>query len=175
MKKAMKRVALVPVMTIAALAALGGQALAAGAGPEVLNCGFEKTRAGKAKCAKQNKANRIAFNQIKNSKFVGVRGDGEELEETFCANGRYESRVTGYYGTGVSTGLRWAITNAVVRQGGKWIDAILQDESEGFEVGIQRRGSTWKIGVARFGSDIEEAGVMVKTKVPPAECATLGT
>ena len=172
---AAKRMVLVPVLALAVLAAaFGGQASAASAGPEVLNCGFPKTAAGKAKCAKQNKANRVAFNQIKNSKFVGVRGDGEELEETYCANGRYESRATGYYGTGISTGLRWQISNAVVRQGGKWINAILNDESEGFEIGIQRRGSTWKIGIARFGTDIEDAGVMVKTKVSPAVCATLG-
>lgn len=173
MTKATMRKVLVPALTIVALAgAFGGQALAAGAGPEILNCGFPKTAAGKAKCAKQNKANRIAFKQIKNSKFVGVRGDGEELEETFCANGKYESRSTGYYGTGVSTGLSWQISNAVVRQGGKWIDAILNDEDDGFEVGIQRRGSTWKIGIARFGEDIEDAGVMTKTNAK-AICATL--
>lgn len=148
---------------------LSATALAA-AGPEVLQCGGMK-KAQKAKCVKENKANRLAFNQIKNSKFVGVRGDGEELEETFCANGKYESRATGAYGTGVSTGLSWKVHSAVVRQGGKWIDAIVRDESAGFEVGVQRRGSIWKIGIARFDS-IEDAGVMTKTNAG-AICAAM--
>jgi hypothetical protein len=169
MKKA-QRMFLVPMLAVAVLAAgLSATALAA-AGPEVLQCGG-LTKAKKAQCVKDNKANRLAFNQIKNSKFVGVRGDGEELEETFCANGKYESRATGAYGTGISTGLSWKVGSAVVRQGGKWIDAIVRDESAGFEVGFQRRGSVWKIGIARFDT-IEEPGVMTKTNAG-AVCATM--
>jgi hypothetical protein len=168
--KKVQRMFLLPVLAVGVLAAGFSATALAATGPEVLQCGGLK-KAKKAKCVKENQANRLAFNQIKNSKFVGVRGDGEELEETFCANGKYESRATGAYGTGVSTGLSWKVGSAVVRRGGKWIDAIVRDESAGFEVGIQRRGSIWKIGIARFDS-IEDAGVMTKTNAS-AICATL--
>src|SRR3954468_5490882 len=114
MTKVAKRMVLVPMLAIGAtVAAYSGTAIAA-AGPEVLECGVLKKAAKKANCIKTNKANRLAFNQIKNSKFVGVRGDGEELEDTYCATGKYESRSTGYYGTGVSTGVNWKIGSAVV-------------------------------------------------------------
>lgn len=171
MTKVAKRLVLVPTMVVGAMVtAYSGTAIAA-AGPEVLQCGGLKKAAKKVACIKTNKANRLAFNQIKNSKFVGVRGDGEELEETYCANGKYESRTTGYYGTGVSTGVDWTVGGAVVRQGGKWIDAFVRDEDEGFEIGVQRRGSVWKIGIARFDS-IEDAGVAQRTNATAA-CASL--
>lgn len=172
MTKATMRTVLVPMLAIAAVAAgFAGEAIAAKAGPVVASCGKFKTQAKKKSCAKENAANRVAFNQIKDSKFVGERGDGEYLEETFCANGKYESRSSGAYGTGVSTGKLWKVDNAVVKQGGKWINAFVLGP-DGFEIGIQRRGTTWKIGIARFGEDIEDAGVMEKTKAT-AECATL--
>lgn len=172
MAKATMRVVLVPMLAIATIAAgFAGEAVAAKAGPVVASCGKFKTQAQKKRCAKENAANRVAFNQIKDSKFVGARGDGEYLEDTYCANGKYESRSSGSYGTGVSTGKLWKVDNAVVKQGGKWIDAFVLGP-DGFEIGIQRRGSTWKIGIARFGETIEYAGVMTKTNAS-ATCATL--
>jgi hypothetical protein len=175
MKKATKRVVLVPMLAIVAIVAIvagfAGEAVAAKAGPVVASCGKFKTTAQKQRCAKENAANRVAFNQIKDSKFVGERGDGEYLEETYCANGKFESRSSGAYGTGVSTGKLWKVDNAVVKQGGKWINAFVLG-ADGFEIGIQRRGTTWKIGISRSDSSIEDAGVMEKTSAT-AECATL--
>lgn len=171
MTKVAKRMAVVPILAIGLLgAAFVGEGIAAKAGPVLASCGKFKTVAKKKRCAKENAANRVAFNQIKDSKFVGERGDGEYLEETYCANGKYESRSSGSYGTGVSTGALWKVDDAVVKQGGKWLNAFVLGP-DGFEIAIQRRGTTWKIGVASLGR-ILYPGVMEKTDAAGA-CATL--
>jgi hypothetical protein len=161
----------VPILAICLLAgALAGQALAAKAGPVVKRCGALK-KAAKQGCLKQNAANRTAFNQIKDSRVVGTRGDGAGVDSVFCANGKFESRISDSYGTGVSSGRSWKIDNAVVRQGGRWINAILEGP-EGFEIGVQRRGAQWKYGVARAFGEIEQAGPVEKANAA-ADCAAL--
>lgn len=172
MTTAAKRVVLAPVLAVALLGtAVTGEAVAAKAKPVTKKCGNLKSKAAKRSCLKQNKANRIAFNQIKDSRFVGTRGDGEEVDSVYCANGKFESRISGSDGTGISTGRSWKIDEAVVRQGGKWINAILQGP-EGFEIGIQRRGAQWKYGISRSFGEIEAAGNVDKIKAA-GECAKL--
>lgn len=97
---------------LAALAVVPGGAAAVPAGPAVAKCG-KLAKPAKQSCLKQNAANRAAFNQIKDSKFVGTRGDGEGIESVYCANGKYESRTSGSSGTGISKGVRWQIEEAV--------------------------------------------------------------
>lgn len=143
------------LLGLAALLTLGLASIAqatAGvpAGPAVLNC----AKVQKAACLKQNKANRIAFNQIKNSTFVGTRGDGEPVEETYCANGRYRSDVGG----GISTGSRWQVSEAVVSPNGKSITAFVEG-SGGFEIALLRRGSQWQVAVASLGRAIDPGNV----------------
>lgn len=169
MKLSRVRVA-APVLAICLLlGGLTGEAFAAKAGPATKKCGNFKKKAAKMSCQKQNKANRIAFNQIKDSRFVGTRGDGEGVNDIYCANGKYESRTTGSYGTGISTGRSWEIKDAVVRQNGKSIDAFLKSGS--YEIALQRRGSQWKYGVASLGR-ILYPGDVTKTDAA-GECATL--
>ena len=69
-----------------------------------------------APSAADEKAKRIAYNQIKDHTFTGVRGDGAEVVETYCANGKYESSVTDSYGTGISKGKSWKVADATVTQ-----------------------------------------------------------
>jgi hypothetical protein len=169
-----KRGALAAAMAVSlaavALAAPAAQAKP-GAGPTTVKCGKFKKKAQKKRCQKNNKANRIAFNQIKNSRFVGVRGDGEEIDAVYCANGKFESRATdSTYGTGVSTGKWWTIKDARVKQGGKWINAFLRG-TEGYEIALQRRGKQWLFGVASLGR-ILEPGEMEKTNAAK-DCASL--
>jgi hypothetical protein len=171
MKLSPARLAAAPILAACLLfTGLAGEAFAAKAGPVVKSCGALKQKAAKQRCLKENAANRVAFNQIKDSKFVGERGDGEYLEETYCANDKYESRSSGSYGTGVSTGALWKVDDAIVKQGGKWLNAFVLGP-DGFEIAIQRRGSTWKIGVASLGR-ILYPGEMEKTNAA-GECATL--
>src|SRR5690606_4888733 len=109
----MGRVTLALAAALALLAvAVPVAAAAPKAGPKVAKCGKLKKKAAKKRCQKQNQANRIAFNQIKNGTFTGYRGDGELVEETFCANGRYRSVTEGAYGRGTSTGRSWRGKNA---------------------------------------------------------------
>jgi hypothetical protein len=174
-------------MTIAAAVALTAltpaAAMAAPAGPQLAKCGKHKQGLGKKSgarkrkalrrfrlCLRQNKANRIAFNQIKNSNFDGERGDGQEVDWTFCANGKADVRTTSRSGTGVSELDRWWIANAVVRNGGRWIDAFVGAPG-GFEVGIMRRGARWRVGVTSFDRIIYP-GDVVKADAR-RECATL--
>jgi len=177
------RISIAIVMAAALVAVAPTAAMAAPAGPQTAKCGKhkrglgKKSRAGKRKalgrfrrCLKQNKANRIAFNQIKNSNFDGERGDGQEVDWTFCASGKAEVRTTSRSGTGVSELDRWWIGSAVVRNGGKWINAFLGGPG-GFEVGILRRGAQWQVGVASFDRIIYP-GDVVKTDAR-ADCATL--
>jgi hypothetical protein len=139
------------------------------AGPVTAKCGKLKQRAAKRACLKQNKANRVAFNQIKDSSFVGTRGDGSGIDHFFCAGGNYESRTSDSYGTGISTGKRWWIKDATVRRGGKWIDAFLGAPG-GYEVALQRRGVQRKFGIASLGR-ILEPGNVTKTSAK-ADCRT---
>jgi hypothetical protein len=140
-------------------------------GPKIAKCGKLKKKKERFRaCKKQNKANRIAFNQIKNSNFVGERGDGEEVVDVYCANGKWESRLTSRSGTGTSTGRWWRIADARVRNGGKWIDAFLEGQG-GYRIGLQRRGSQWRYGIASFDR-ITEPGDVEKTNAA-GECATL--
>jgi len=168
-----RRLSIAAALTLAALPMLLLPALAGAkpkAGPKLAKCGKLKKKKAKKRCLKQNKANRIAFNQIKNSAFDGFRGDGEEADLVFCANGKWETRLTDSSGTGTSNGRRWWVTNARVRNGGKWINAFVGAPG-GFEIGLQRRGKQWKFGISSFDR-IEEAGNVKKTNAAK-ECRTL--
>ncbi len=156
---------------------------AAPAGPATAKCGKLKRGLGKKSgaqkkaalrrfnsCQKQNVANRLAYNQIKDSRFVGVRGDGEGVDAFYCANGNFESRLSGNYGTGVSDGKSWRVKDAKVRQGGKWINAFLAGPG-GYEVALLRRGAQWQFGVASLGR-ILYPGDVEKTSAK-STCAAL--
>ena len=144
------------VLAMGVVMALGAaSAEAKPAGPQTAKCGKFKQAGNKARfnaCKKQNEANRLAFEQIKNSTFAGTRGDGEAVEETFCANGKYESRSSGSTGTGISRGASWTV-------GG------------GFEVALTRSGSQWQVGVASLGR-VLYPGSATKTDATAA-CAAL--
>jgi hypothetical protein len=150
----------VATMVLVCCLAIGAPVAAAApaAGPEITRCGKFKPGQQRNACKAQNKANRIAFNQIKNSRFVGVRGDGEAVDDIYCASGEFESRTSGYYGTGVSTGSSWSVADATVKQGGKWIDAFVKG-ADGYEVGLLRRGDQWQVAIASLGRLLEPGDV----------------
>jgi len=162
---------------VASLLLLPGLAVAKPAtGAKLAKCGKLKKKKGKKakarfrRCLEQNKANRIVYRQLKNSRLVGERGDGEEIEDVYCANGKWEARSTGSYGTGVATGRWWRIADARVRRGGKWINAFLEGQG-GYRIGLQRRGSQWRYGIATFDR-IEDPGDVTRTDAA-RECRTL--
>ena len=162
------------VLAMGVVMALGAaSAEAKPAGPQTAKCGKFKQAGNKARfnaCKKQNEANRLAFEQIKNSTFAGTRGDGEAVEETFCANGKYESRSSGSTGTGISRGASWTVGDAVVQAGGRKIVAFVSG-SGGVEVALTRSGSQWQVGVASLGR-VLYPGSATKTDATAA-CAAL--
>ena len=156
---------------VLALGAAGADAKPAG--PQTTKCGKFKKAGSTARfnaCKKKNAANRLAFAQIKNSTFAGIRGDGEAVEETFCASGKYESRSSGSTGTGISKGATWSVGEALVQAGGKKIVAFVSG-SGGFEVALTRNGSQWQVGVASLGR-VLYPGNATKTDATAA-CATM--
>jgi hypothetical protein len=122
--------------------------------------------AGPDAAARQKAANRVAYNQIKDRTFTGVRGDGAEVVWTFCANGRYEVATDG----GVSKGKGWKVSEAVVRQGGKSITAFVAGGG-GLEVALLKQGPQWKVGVASLGR-VLYPGKATRTSAA-ATCAAL--
>ena len=111
-----------------------------------------------APSAAEEKANRIAYNQIKDHTFTGVRGDGAEVVETYCADGKFESSVTDSEGTGTTKGKSWKVAEATVTQKGKSITAFVAGTG-GYEVAIVKRGAQWKIGIASLGRVLEPGNV----------------
>jgi hypothetical protein len=116
--------------------------------------------------AKQKAADRVAYNQIKDRTFTGVRGDGAEVVWTFCADGRFEANTDG----GISKGNSWKVSGAVVKQGGKSIKAFVEG-SGGFEVALLKQGPQWKVGVASLGR-VLYPGKATRTSAA-ATCAAL--
>lgn len=90
-----------------------------------------------------------------------------------CSNGRwvhYSDHPT--YGRSVSDGRSWRITHAIVRQGGRWFDAVLSQPVKGgkMEVGIARRGKKWQVAVASFDTHLSEYGDVKRTRIANKDC-----
>ena len=140
-----------------------------------------KTRSGNAKraaqrrlsdCKKQNQARKIAARQIAGYGLVGTRGDGQYVDWRHCSNGSWVHYTDGSYGRSVSKGKSWRITHAIVRQGGKWFDAVLSQPVKGgrMEVGIARRGQKWQVAIASFSTQLSSYGDVKRSKVSSRDC-----
>lgn len=153
---------------------------------QLKNCGpiakTVKRKSGSAKraaqrklkdCNKQNQARKIAAGQIAGYGLVGARGDGTYVDWRHCPNGRWLHYSDGNYGRSISEGRSWRITHAIVRQGGKWIDAVLTQPLAGgarMEVGIARRGQKWQVAIASFGTDLSSYGDAKRSKIENRDC-----
>ncbi len=109
---------------------------------------------------KQCKKNRKVYNQVKNSRFVGARSDGEPVDLIFCANGKladdYGSQFEQIYRKG------WRITDAKVR--GKNFTATYEAFISKSKVGstgltqiatragsLAKKKGKWQSGTESFG------------------------
>jgi hypothetical protein len=153
-----------PVLLIAAAVAVAGLATSgtsvAGAKFKQPGCSKfakqKKKAKGKAKKQraksklKQCKANRKAYNQVKDSRFVGTRSDGEPVDIILCANGKFADD----YGSSVEQIYRkgWRITDARVK--GKNFTAAYEALIEKSPVG--NTGQTQV--AARTGSLVKKNG-----------------
>lgn len=120
-------------------------------------------------CNRQNRANRQALAQLRNGRYSGVRGDGASIDHLLCANGRYELRTTRGSIRGVNPGTSWTVSDAVVRNRGRWINAIVRDRPKGMSIALARRGQQWQVGIVSFSTRIGELGPVQRTAAG-AEC-----
>lgn len=139
--------ALVLLATATPLAA-APSAGAAGAKPQAIRCA-RLSGSALRRCRAQNAANKALLTQLKNSRLVGARGDGEAVDWLFCADGRYELR-TGSDSVGISRGSRWTVEEAKARQGNRWLEGVVSAPG-GLEVGVLRRGAQWQVAIASLG------------------------
>lgn len=111
---------------------------------------------------KQCKANRKVYNQVKDSRFVGARSDGEPVDIILCANGKfvddYDSAFEDIYRKG------WRITDARVK--GKNFtaayEALIEKTSSQVSTragSLLRRNGNWQSGAESFGEPYLEGDV----------------
>lgn len=118
-----------------------------------------------ADCKAENSANARVLKAVRGSRFVGTRGDGQEEDWTFCADGTYVLRSTSGGSTGVSYGTSWRITDATGKRASTFT-AYVADPKEGLEVGIARKNGAWQVGVARSFGEIDDLGPATRTAAP---------
>lgn len=193
--KAIRRAFAAVILALAASVALPANGVAEtdtatgsaaiGARAQLKNCApftkAVKARSGKAKrnaarslaaCRKQNRARKIVARQVAGYALVGTRGDGESVDWRHCANGRWLHYTDGSYGRAISDGRSWRISHAIVRQGGKWFDAVLTQPLKGgkMSVGIARRGKQFQVAIVSFDTDLSSYGNATRTKITNKDC-----
>jgi hypothetical protein len=126
-----------------------------------------KKRAAK-RALKQCKANMQVYKQVRNSRFVGTRADGIEVDILFCGNGKWQDDVE----TGGEVGTSgWRIVDAKVKKGGAKFTAVAEAWIPGGTrvQGLIRNGAGWQVGY-EFGGVVKSPGDAVKTNAGAA-CA----
>ncbi len=110
--------------------------------------------------SKQCRANRKVYSQVKNSRFVGARSDGEPVDLIFCANGKVADDLGSPFESIYRKG--WRITDARFR--GKNFtaayDALISKSPIGntgsFQIGtrsgsLAKKNGKWQSGSDSFG------------------------
>ncbi len=119
------------------------------------------------RCEAGNRANKRVLASVRDSHFVGTRGDGAVVDWTFCANGRYVLATTSGGSTGTTRGSRWRTADATYKSAGTFT-AVLEDPAKGSSVGIARRGGKWQAGVSRSFGELESLGPVKRS--PATTC-----
>jgi hypothetical protein len=166
----------IPVLVVAAAVALAGLFAAGAPGAQAKfkqpGCAKFKKKVRKANSKakkkrakrqlKQCKADRKVYNQVKDSRFVGNRSDGEPVDIILCANGKfvddYDSSFEDVYRKG------WRITDARVK--GKnftaTYEALIGRTSNQVSTragSLIRKNGSWQSGAESFGKPYLEGDV----------------
>lgn len=126
------------------------------------------------KCPADNKRLTQALQAIGDGRYVGTRGDGQQVDWTICANGTYKLLNTSDSGTGISEGSRWRIAWSQAN-GANGFTAIVEDPRPGggkLSIGLSLRGGQWGVGIASFDSEVNKIGAVERTDAK-ADCAAL--
>jgi hypothetical protein len=133
-----------------------------------------KTTGAKKRAAKRNlkqcKANMQVYKQVRDSRFVGTRADGVDVDTMYCGNGKWQDDVADGGRVGVNG---WRIIDAKVSKGGTRFTAAVEAWIPGGRhvQGLIRNGDQWQIGY-EFGGEVKSPGDMEKTNARAA-CAAL--
>ncbi len=126
------------------------------------------------KCPADNRRLTQALKAIGDGRYVGTRGDGQQVDWTICANGKYKLANTSGSGTGISEGSRWRVGWSAAN-GPKGFTAIVEDPRPGggkLSIGLSLRGGRWSVGIASFDSEVNKLGAVERTDAK-ADCAAL--
>lgn len=136
---------------------------------KVNNSTGAKKRAAK-RSLKQCQANMQVYKQVRNSRFVGTRADGVDIDTMYCGNGKWQDDVAdgGRIGTN-----GWRIVDAKVKKGGTKFTAVVEAWIPGGKhvQGVIRDGDQWQVGY-EFGGEVKSPGNVEKTNASAA-CAAL--
>ncbi|MBF6621405.1 MAG: hypothetical protein ITG02_14395 [Patulibacter sp.] len=123
------------------------------------------------RCQAAGKAANRALKAIRDGRYVGERGDGQTVDWTLCASGKYALRTTSGRSTGVSEGSGWRIGWSEAN-GSSGFTVIVEDPKKGLSIGLALRGAQWSAGIASFGSVVNKLGDVERTDAKAA-CAAL--
>lgn len=128
-----------------------------------------KKRAAK-RSLKQCQANAQVYKQVRNSRFVGTRADGVEIDTLYCGNGKWQDDVAAGGRVGTSG---WRIVDAKVQKGGAKLTAVVEAWIPGGKhvQGLVRNGDQWQVNY-EFGGEVKSPGDVEKTSAAAA-CAAL--
>lgn len=135
---------------------------------EVERCGSMKGSAQRA-CRARNAANKLVLKKLLDTRLVGYRADGAAVDWSFCRSGLWLSAITSGGSTGRSRDDNWQVEDAVVRQGGRWFDALVTANRGSSQVAVGMRGGRWKVGVS-FGDPASSYGPAERSSAKEA-CA----
>jgi hypothetical protein len=108
--------------------------------------------------------------KLLDTRLVGYRADGAAVDWSFCRSGLWLSAITSGGSTGLSRDSGWKVEEAVVRQGGRWFDALVTANRGSTQVAVGMRGGRWKVGVS-FGSDPSSSYGPAERSSATEECA----
>ena len=116
-----------------------------------------------AKKTKEQKLAAAIQKKVADGRYVGYRGDGESIDDVYCANGKYASNTGG----AISTGKQWKVVHPTGNK--KNFAAILKDGS--YAISIALHNGQWQIGYEYF--DEPEALGDVERTDAKADCKSL--
>ncbi len=112
--------------------------------------------------------------QLAGYTYTGTRGDGASVIVTLCSDGKWKSQTSRGGPWGISTGAQWHVRGLTYSSATHWVTQVGENKDEtqgGWGIGMARDGSTFKVGIARFGG-AENFGSVTQSSGAPI-CATL--
>ncbi len=126
---------------------------------------------------KECRDNRSAYNQIRDSHFVGVRADGVAVNTIYCSNGKVQDDVSTAYAQTYTKG--WRVVSAKFAKNGKdftaaaeALEGVSTRQISTFKLAFAKTKGQWQVGYADLNDEPRNNGDVVKTSAKAA-CSKL--